>query len=589
MQDQIKRNVLLWASFLTLIAAGMGFAVRAAILGNWASQYGFTNTELGTITGGGLVGFGVVILLASLITDRVGYKAIMLLAGVLQIASYFLTIAAGAAFASGGKDGAYACLYWGMFMFSVSCGLCECVINPLVATLYPTKKVHYLNILHAGWPAGLVLGALVGIIGGEYEISWQAQLGMFLIPVIAYFGMSVVNTFPKSEASAAGLSFGTMLKEFAQPVLLVLLFLHACVGYVELGTDSWISKITGTIAEGQGLYLFIYASLVMTGLRFFAGPIVEKVNPLGLLCISAALGAIGLFMIGSVPKEGIAMVWIAVTIYSLGKTFLWPTMLGVVGERFPRGGALTMGAMGGIGMLSAGLLGGPGIGYKQDYFASHQIQEAAKETYTRYAAEGENGFLFFPKVKGLDGAKVGVLEDNSGNEAGIADATAKIADATAKLTASTEKKDPKAIADAQEALKKAQEALQKAQEKKLKMQSDFDIFSKEVAENKREEVPKDVAKLHNWWINTGKANSAIDAGPVSTATLYGGQMAMKVTALVPTTMFVGYLLLVLYFKSKGGYKQVHIGPDGEEHEGRANVTAERTIAHGEKGPTSGQA
>lgn len=561
MQDQIKRNVLLWASFLTLIAAGMGFAVRAAILGNWASQYGFTNTELGTITGGGLVGFGVVILLASLITDRVGYKAIMLLAGVLQIASYFLTIAAGAAFASGGKDGAYACLYWGMFMFSVSCGLCECVINPLVATLYPTKKVHYLNILHAGWPAGLVLGALVGIIGGEYEISWQAQLGMFLIPVIAYFGMSVVNTFPKSEASAAGLSFGTMLKEFAQPVLLVLLFLHACVGYVELGTDSWISKITGTIAAGQGLYLFIYASLVMTGLRFFAGPIVEKVNPLGLLCISAALGAIGLFMIGSVPKEGITMVWIAVTIYSLGKTFLWPTMLGVVGERFPRGGALTMGAMGGIGMLSAGLLGGPGIGYKQDYFASHQIQEAAKETYTRYAAEGENGFLFFPKVKGLDGAKVGVLEQETGRQAALKAATAA----------------------------NDQKAITAAQEQKLNMESDFDIFSKEVAEKKREEVPKDVAKLHNWWINTGKANSAIDAGPVSTATLYGGQMAMKVTALVPTTMFVGYLLLVLYFKSKGGYKQVHIGPDGEEHEGRANVTAERTIAHGEKGPTSGQA
>ena len=535
MQGDIKRGVLLWASFLTLIAAGMGFAIRAAILGSWASQYGFTNTELGTITGGGLVGFGVVILLASLITDRVGYKAIMLAAGILQIASYFLTVAAGAAFASGGKDGAYQCLYWGMFVFSVSCGLCECVINPLVATLYPTKKVHYLNILHAGWPAGLVLGAVVGIaMGGQ---AWQVQLGMFLIPVIAYFGMSVVNTFPKSEASAAGLSFGTMLKEFAQPVLLVLLFLHACVGYVELGTDSWISKITGTIAEGQGLYLFIYASLVMTGLRFFAGPIVEKINPLGLLCLSAALGATGLFMIGSVPKEGVAMVWVAVTIYSLGKTFLWPTMLGVVGERFPKGGALTMGAMGGIGMLSAGLLGGPGIGYKQDYFASNQIQEAAKETYGRYAAEGENGFLFFPKVKGLDGAKVGVLEQEAGKQAAI--------------KAATEKKDDKAIKE--------------AQEKKLNVESDFEIFSKEVADKKRTEVPKEIAKLHEWWQTVGKPNAEKDAGPVSTATLHGGQTAMKATAIVPTIMFVGYLLLVLYFNSKGGYKQVHIGEGEGKH------------------------
>jgi MFS family permease len=535
MQD-VKRGVLLTASFLTLIAAGMGFAVRGAILGNWATQYGFTNTELGTITGGGLVGFGVVILLASLITDRVGYKSIMLLAGVLQIGSYFLTIAAGPAFISGGKDSAFQCLYWGMFMFSVSCGLCEAVINPLVATLYPTKKIHYLNILHAGWPAGLVLGAVVGIVMGAQ--AWQVQLGMFLIPVVAYFGMSAVNRFPQSEASAAGVSFGTMLMEFLNPVLLLLLFLHACVGYVELGTDSWISKITGTIAVGQGLYLFIYASLVMTALRFFAGPIVEKINPLGLLCVSAALGATGLFFIGSIPVESAGLVWVAVTIYSLGKTFLWPTMLGVVGERFPKGGALTMGAMGGIGMLSAGLLGGPGIGYKQDYFASHNLQDNAKATYERYAAETENGFpllSFFPKVKGLDGAKVGVLDNAEGRDAGI--------------KAATESKDAAKIKE--------------ATEKKLEIERDYSIFAKEVEEKKRTEVPKDVAKLHTWWQTTGKAHQADDAKPVSAATLYGGQMAMKYTALVPSTMFIGYLILVLYFKARGGYKQVHIGHGDE--------------------------
>ncbi len=502
-QDQIKRNVLLIASFLTLIAAGVGFAVRGAILGNWAGQYGFTNTELGTITGGGLVGFGVVILLASLITDRVGYKAIMLLAGVLQIGSYFLTVAATPIFNSSGKDAAYQCLYWGMFMFSVSCGLCECVINPLVATLYPKQKVHYLNILHAGWPAGLVLGALVGIVLGK--MAWEVQLGMFLIPVVAYFGMTLINKFPLSEASAAGVSFGTMLAEFASPVLLLLLFLHACVGYVELGTDSWISKITGTIADGQGLYLFIYASLVMTILRFVAGPIVEKINPLGLLCISAVFGATGLFLVGSVPKEGVAMVWIAVTIYSLGKTFLWPTMLGVVGERFPKGGALTMGAIGGVGMLSAGLLGGPGIGYKQDYFASHKLQADSKETFERYAAQGENGFLVFPKVKGLDGAKVAVLGD-----------------------------DGKALA------------------------ADVKILQ----DAKTYDADKNIKPLNEWW-QKAQATKATDKKPVDDATLHGGQMAMKYTALVPATMFVGYLILVLYFKSKGGYKSIHIGHGDE--------------------------
>ena len=49
--------------------------------------------------------------------------------------------------------------------------------------------------------------------------------------------------FPISEARAAGVKFGEMLAEFAAPVLLFLLFLHALVGYVELGTDSWITNI----------------------------------------------------------------------------------------------------------------------------------------------------------------------------------------------------------------------------------------------------------------------------------------------------------------------------------------------------------
>ena len=75
-----NRGKLMWASFLTLIAAGMGFGVRTGTLAEWAKEFGFTQFELGTITGGGLVGFGVVILAASFITDRVGYKTILLVA-----------------------------------------------------------------------------------------------------------------------------------------------------------------------------------------------------------------------------------------------------------------------------------------------------------------------------------------------------------------------------------------------------------------------------------------------------------------------------------------------------------------------------
>ena len=155
---------LLWAGFMAILAAGVGFSVRGGILGQWAEEFGFTMTELGTITGGGLTGFGIVIILTSLFADWIGYGKLMTAAFVLHFISAVITLAAPAAFAAGGKDAAFMCLFWGMFIFAVGNGVCEAVVNPLTATLFPKNKTHYLNILHAGWPAGLVIGGLASAL-----------------------------------------------------------------------------------------------------------------------------------------------------------------------------------------------------------------------------------------------------------------------------------------------------------------------------------------------------------------------------------------------------------------------------------------
>ncbi|MFP6677904.1 MAG: MFS transporter, partial [Pirellulaceae bacterium] len=160
MSEVTNRGKLMWASFLTLIAAGVGFGVRAGVLTDWANEFGFTQFELGQITGGGLIGFGIVIMLASVFTDNVGYKAILMAAFALHVLSLVVTLAATPIFELAGKDAAFQCLYWGMFIFAVANGLCEAVINPLVSNVYPENRTHYLNILHAGWPGGLILGGV---------------------------------------------------------------------------------------------------------------------------------------------------------------------------------------------------------------------------------------------------------------------------------------------------------------------------------------------------------------------------------------------------------------------------------------------
>jgi MFS family permease len=543
---------LLWAGFMAILAAGVGFSIRAGILGQWAEQYGFTQTELGAITGGGLTGFGIIILLSSLIADRIGFGPLMFAAFVMHLISAALTLGTGAAFAAGGKPLAFQCLFWGMFLFAIGNGIAEAVVNPLVATLFPKSKTHYLNILHAGWPGGLILGGLASYFmagaAGTKPVAWQIQISLFLVPVVLYGLMMLGQRFPRSEASSSGVSFRDMLGElglvgaavicgllalffksdlglpplvaggiaaallvafgaatgfrFGHLLLAFLLLVHAMVGYVELGTDSWISKITGTImaSPANGLLLFVYTSSLMFILRFFAGPIVEKISPLGLLAVSALFGAGGLTLLGN--AQGAIMCIVAATVYGIGKTFLWPTMLAVVSEQFPKGGAITIGAAGGVGMLAAGLLGGPGIGFLQDSNASANLRQASAAVFERYRAPKENEFLWL-KTVGLDGAKVGVLEDGG---------------------------------------KEAQRALE--------------LLEKEQA---KPETIASQRELVSWWTDTASAVSAEDKPLVEEAGLFGGRQALKLTALVPATMFVCYLLLLGWFKMRGGYKAHHVG------------------------------
>ncbi len=496
-------NRLLLAGFVAILAAGIGFSVRSAsVLAAWSESFGFTQTELGQITGGGFVGFGIVIILASFIAEKVGFGKLMAFAFIIHFLSAVVTLAAPAVFTAAGKDATYWTLFVGMFMFAIGNGVCEAVVNPLVATLFPNNKTHYLNILHAGWPAGLIIGGVASIFMAD-KFSWQIQISLFLIPVILYGFLIFGQRMPPSEASASGMSFGKILVQFASPILLFLVLIQAMVGYVELGTDSWIPRITGSILdETTGRWLFVYTSALMFILRFVAGPIVHKISPLGLLLVSSILAVIGLYTLGTVSTTLMAIA--AVTIYGLGKTFFWPTMLAVVSERFPKGGAVTLGVVGGVGMLSAGLLGGPGIGFKQDKFASEKLQSVSMDTFDRYKADKENRFLAFT-TNGLNGTKVSTLADEGKKLAG-----------EMEILAETQRTD------------------------------------------------ENLSALDTWW-QEAKTHAAQDNGPVNEATLHGSRVALKLTAIVPAVMAICYLILILYFKSIGGYKAITIS--GEKASG----------------------
>jgi MFS family permease len=540
-----SEKILFWASFFTLIAAGIGFSVRGAILGDWGKQYGFTQTELGAITGGGLTGFGITIIFFSFLADRIGYGKLMIVAFLLHASSAVVTFLATPVFNAGGihalgidwdaRTAAYNCLNIGMWLFAFGNGTCEAVINPLTATLFPRNKTHYLNILHAGWPGGLILGAAIvyafnNLIPDGKDMRWEYKLGVFLVPVLLYGLLMVGRRFPRSEAKASGVSLGSMILALLSPILIFLWLIHAMVGYVELGTDSWITNITETVLANQdkALLAFIWTNLLMFTLRFFAGPIVHKISPLGLLFFSAVLGTAGLYLLGR-PETDQMWLWLgAVTIYGLGKTFYWPTMLGVISERFPKGGALALGISGGIGMITAGLLGGPGIGYKQDFFTVQSLEQSDAQAYTRYRSESSIGFPFISEWPEWP-AKVGLGQ--------------QVTDLEATLTQKTGM--PKIAG-----LDNAKVSVLMDSGKQLR--TDQDILKEKGLSN------ESLDKLSAWWAGAGQPYAAEDKPRVEAARLFGSKSALTSTAYVPATMACCYLLLILFFAVTGGYRQVHI-------------------------------
>ncbi|MEZ5965690.1 MAG: MFS transporter [Planctomycetota bacterium] len=454
-QDGIAPNAgrLLWAGFMAILAAGVGFGIRGGILATWGSEFGFTGQELGVINGAGFSGFCFGIIGGGLVCDKLGYGKLVLAAFVLHVASAFVTIAA-----SQGQLPAtnYNYLFWGTFVFAMANGTLEAVANPLVATLFPGNRTHYLNILHASWPAGMVLGGAAGWMLAD-SLPWKGQILLFLVPTVLYGLMFLGQSMPRSEASRSGLSLGEMFKDVGilgglvicflialffrdslgldpklaygiggvlllavavitrfSPgawLLFVLFVAHALVGSVELGTDGWIQNITGNIlTPSQGKILFVFTSLVMFSLRFCADFIEDKIglSPVGLLIVCSVLACVGLNLVSGVETFTGAM--LALAVYAFGKTFFWPTMLAVASDRFPRTGAIAISIMGGIGMMSAGLIGAPGLGYAKDRFAGEALAAASPEVQAAYRADKPSSFLVFEAAHGLDGGKLGAIQ-----------------------------------------------------------------------------------------------------------------------------------------------------------------------------------
>lgn len=468
-----NRTKLLIASFLTLVAAGVGFATRGAAAPAWA-EMGITQAQFGGIMGAGFVGFGVVILIGGFIVELLGYKPVLLISVVLHIVSAVMLFIAPGMYdswqaeltAEEATEKVINLLTISVFIFSICNGLYEGVINPLVGQLYPENQTHYLNVLHAGWPGGMALGGLLAACFQNEtawisEVDWHIALSSYSLVLIAILAMTLKEEFPKTVSSKSNQSPAVLFSCFLSIPFIVLVVIHGLIGYMELGVDSWQTRLMEGLVKNS-VTVLIYTSILMFVLRFCAGPLVHKLNPIGLLLVSSVIAVAGLFWL-SLDTTSVFVIFAAATLYSLGKAFLWPTMLAVAGERYPQSGAVAMSTLGAAGMLTVGLGATTMIGAQQGNEMSKHLKENAPAVAAEYVNEDEpKSFLGYSYTEIDPGKQQEALED----------------------------------------------------------------------------------KTHP------------DHAQIKESYNHGSRQALRLTAMVPALMGIGFLALLLYYKSQGGYKVI---------------------------------
>jgi MFS family permease len=229
-------------------------------------------------------------------------------------------------------------------------GLVEGVINPLIATVYADEKTHRLNMLHAWWPGGMIVGGLSAYALTRLGFGWQLKIGIILIPASVYGLMTLGQKFPATERVASGVPAREMFREMLRPMFLLLAFCMVLTGATELAPNQWMESVLRNIAHTPGILVLVYISGLMFVMRFFAGPVVHRLSPVGLMLGCAVLAGTGLFALSH--AYNVFTAFAAATIFGIGVCYFWPTMLGITSEQFPRGGALLLGLMGAIGNIA---------------------------------------------------------------------------------------------------------------------------------------------------------------------------------------------------------------------------------------------
>ncbi len=334
----VQRRLFI-ASCIALCVTAMTFGIRAGILSDLNVSFGFSDTQLGWINSMAFLGFPVATVLGGFLYNSVGPKVLAIAAFVAHIVGLVLTITA---------TGFYSLLI-STFFIGLANGSVEAACNPLIAEMYKDRKTAMLNRFHVWFPGGIVIGALISKSFTELGWSWQSQIAVMLIPTVIYGWMMLRETFPTEREFET--STTKNVKALFTPLFLFMALCMTLTATSELGTQQWIERILGASGASPMLILALITGLMAIG-RYFAGPIIHALNPVGVLWMSAVLTTLGVYLMSTLSGGGL---YLAAVVFALGVTYFWPTMVGYVAEYISDSGALGMSTIAGVGILAVSI------------------------------------------------------------------------------------------------------------------------------------------------------------------------------------------------------------------------------------------
>src|SRR5574339_338417 len=339
----VNKNQLFLASRIALIVTAITFAYRAALEGTWGTEFNLTKEQIGWIFSPAFWGFTLAMIFGGPLCDILGMKKLVGLAFIGHVAGIIIYLIA--------KDATM--LFIGTVCIGIGNGMVEAACNPLVVSLYPNDKTTKLNAFHVWFPGGIVIGGLISyFLLEQMNLDWRIMVSLLFIPAVIYGFMFWRLEFPQTERVEKGISTREMFMSCLNPLYIVMILCMFMTAATELGTNQWINALLSNAGISAILILVMINGIMALG-RSFAGPVVHRLNPNGMLIFSALFAGIGLILLSK--SSGYAAFGAAL-VFAIGICFFWPTMLGFVSEYLPNTGALGLSLMGGAGMFSVSLV-----------------------------------------------------------------------------------------------------------------------------------------------------------------------------------------------------------------------------------------